>query len=221
MPRRSLYACLALTVAGLAWQPGAQAVPINGTIGLNTTSVVLSPSNNLNTATSVQFLNAFVSPATNKALATSVTGDYTPIIGAPAPPITAANTFTFSGPLVLSSLVGFTATNGNGLTFTSVATSGGFTSQVLDQGNNVLDVFLVGFVTGAGGSFDASNLSSVLFSLNQSGGAGGSVSGAITLSSPPSGTQALPEPSSVLALTSAFPFLALGGLRAWRRRKSS
>jgi hypothetical protein len=183
------------SVAALALST-AQAVPINGSISFSSTSVTISGANLSNSSSLIiNFGSA------NQMAFGSGTDAYATI-----PSLTPFAPAT----LDLTNLAGFDPASASNGMFDAQSSEGGFTSQIIQQSPNFLDVFLIGDYSGLPG-FDTT-LASMRLSFNESGN---SVSAAITLNSPPVPPPPIPEPASI-----ALMGLGLAGLGAWRRRKA-
>ena len=213
--RRLLISCAVAATAFFVQVPRSEATQIIGSIGFGTRSVDLIGGTNLATATSLK-INSYAGP---NSLQAAAVGDYA---GTGPGPVWAGITLgsSFAVPnLNLASLVGFTISNASYGTFTSVATQGAFTTQILGQSASFLDILMVGNFVPTG-AFAAAGFTSsqavVRYSFNQSGNA---VSVGVTLSSdaPAPPTDVVPEPATyVAALLGVVPFLFARRRRAVR-----
>jgi hypothetical protein len=204
MIRRTFFSLAAVAVSCLALGQDAKAAQILGSMSLNGGVTQLSAGSNLGNTTTLNFTAA--GPDTVTVNFGGALGDFA-VAGVPNFTVYTSNT------LNLANLAGFTLTNGTYGTFTSVLSSGPYTSQVVSQTAQFADIFLVGTYTGLPG-FEPT-VTSLRISLNQSAG---SVSAAITLNSPPVPPTVVPEPSTIASLGVAL--LGLAGLRRFRRRSA-
>jgi hypothetical protein len=201
---------IAGSVAAFGFGAIAQAATLNATLGFVPFGGVSFTGPTLGTATSVDFA------ATN--LVNTIPDTYDPPGSLPEAP----NDF-LAGPLAVAlgspvtlSPDPFTTTIGNTLTvsFTTAAGAATFTGALdvkASTGDNALDLFFLGEITGAG--FDPSE-ASLSFAFTRV--AGGAINYSATLASPPSEPPVVgtPEPSTILAI------LAVAGAGAFARRKS-
>lgn len=202
---------VALLLAGSAF-----AGPINGSEGLSQTrtgpifvsndgGATYSATGNLITADHIEFTGLQV---------TVSTGDFN-----------FDTTTPFAGTFILDLTGGvgannFTISNTNWGTFLAESlVLDSIAGNALDVGLTNTDIALTGFTPGTSQlAGTTSNTASLLITLNQSGGAGNSITGSLTLNTPASDLTGAPEPATMSLFGGALVGLGLLGRKRFARR---